>query len=407
MSNVVPTDWQTDHLFVLVGGNPLPNFVAGQLLLKERGTLHLVHSASTTPVAHRLAAFFPGHYFHEIQDPSNGVEIAKVIKTALRAIPKAERAGLHYTGGTKAMAVHAHAAFRAGMASRGTPGVLTYLDAATLSLRRDDQWHPKPVQFAVTPQIETLLQLHGIELAHSPKREVWFERLNRALVKAHQSRKGQKAYAEWCQQNLRQKEGKNKGRLVERKGDLPQPRISYPDTPALVQVADAMRKAFGEPGADFDPESVMQNWEVGPKKLKDFIFYLDGGWLEHWVLQNFIELAAPCQLHDYAMSLDTKETPYNFELDVAAMQGYQLYAVSCTRSSARRLGKSKLFEALVRGAQLGGDEANVGLVCCNGNPEIIEQQATKLWGAERGKIRVFGANDLVNLSEQFKEWFSC
>ena len=39
----IPETWKTSHLIVLVGGNPLPNYVAGKTLLQENGVLHLLH----------------------------------------------------------------------------------------------------------------------------------------------------------------------------------------------------------------------------------------------------------------------------------------------------------------------------------------------------------------------------
>ncbi len=47
-------DWRTQHLFLLIGGNPLPNYVAGSLLLSTEGTLHLVHSPDTREMADRI-----------------------------------------------------------------------------------------------------------------------------------------------------------------------------------------------------------------------------------------------------------------------------------------------------------------------------------------------------------------
>jgi len=403
MFRKIPNEWMADHLFVLVGGNPLPNYVAGKLLLKAGDAIHLIHSPGTASVANRLAKCFEHSYSHEIQNPSNGGEIGDVIQAALAQIPGNADVGLHYTGGTKAMAVHAHSAFKRGMAKRGSKGVLTYLDAATLSLLRDDEWNPVSVQFAITPELETLLQLHGIQLQHPPKREVWFPELNQALAQAHRSVEGQKAYDSWCQNLRREKDGQ----LARRQRDLSTPTIPYPTDPALGEVAEVMRKTFEKGGCVFDPMAVIGNWTVGPKNMKELIRYLDGVWVEHLVLQTFIEISTSCGLHDYGMSLDTTNDQYDFEFDVAAMQGYQLCAVSCTRNATRRLNKSKLFEATIRATQLGGDEARVGLVCCEKDPEILENQVTKLWGAERGKIRVFGSSDLTNLSERFSQWLSC
>ncbi len=39
--------YKVDHLFLLIGENPLPNYVATRMLLKDGGTVYLVHSTDT------------------------------------------------------------------------------------------------------------------------------------------------------------------------------------------------------------------------------------------------------------------------------------------------------------------------------------------------------------------------
>ena len=56
LENPIPLDLRSDHLFLLLGENPLPNWVAARLLLKEGGQVYLVHSPHTKEVAQRLQA---------------------------------------------------------------------------------------------------------------------------------------------------------------------------------------------------------------------------------------------------------------------------------------------------------------------------------------------------------------
>ena len=135
-----------------------------------------------------------------------------------------------------------------------------------------------------------------------------------------------------------------------------------------------------------DPKSVVRNSQIDLNGIQEFTSYLDGTWVEYLALAAWKNVSGTCNIHSYGMSLDTKVEPYDFELDVAAMQGYRLYAVSCTRSNYRPLIKSKLFEAFVRAAQLGGDEARVGLVCCDKSPSNLQKQVTRIWGATEGRI---------------------
>ena len=205
MIDVIPSTWQTNHLFVLVGGNPLPNYVAANTLLHSDGTLHLIYSPATSQVANRIqqeSVQTIQATRHEIQDPANSAEVEEVIAQVLRKIAQGS-VGLHYTGGTKAMAVHAHRAFRKFAASQRLSCIFTYLDADSLTMRRDDTVQAIPVQYCVEPTLETLFRLHGVELKTKPLHTVKFDKLNQALAEAHTSEEGQEAYDNWCQRFLR------------------------------------------------------------------------------------------------------------------------------------------------------------------------------------------------------------
>ena len=57
MSTVgIPEERRSDHLFLLMGENPVPNWVAARLLLREGGLAHLLHSAGSEPRPARMDA---------------------------------------------------------------------------------------------------------------------------------------------------------------------------------------------------------------------------------------------------------------------------------------------------------------------------------------------------------------
>src|SRR5437867_71537 len=101
---------QPKDLILLVGSNPLPNYVAVAMLRPER--VHLVYSQQTEQVMKRLKECIEtpplsipveqaGCY--GIQDANNVREIRDLVKR----LPCG--AALHYTGGTKRMSTHIHA----------------------------------------------------------------------------------------------------------------------------------------------------------------------------------------------------------------------------------------------------------------------------------------------------------
>ncbi|MEM7539141.1 MAG: hypothetical protein AAF639_43685, partial [Chloroflexota bacterium] len=192
---------------------------------------------------------------------------------------------------------------------------------------------------------------------------------------------------------------------------MPQNPIPYPTHRLLQEVADAMRYAFAKEGDTFSPQDVITSFESNHSfgHLGDWVEYLDGFWVEELALTAFHQNREKAKLHDYASSIQTNQV-FDFEFDVAAMQGYQLYAVSCTRSAIQSVCKNKLFELLIRARQLGGDEARVGLVCGVLNPMRLQQAVEEQWrvgennSRQGGNIRVFGASDLEHLPERFYDW---
>ena len=131
-------------------------------------------------------------------------------------------------------------------------------------------------------------------------------------------------------------------------------------------------------------------------------------WLEYHVLhllQTMQQEDPECKLHDCGMGIKPKIEPDHpeFDVDIGAMQGYRLYAISCTTDAQPSMCKLKLFEAYERARNMGGDEAHVGLVCFNDNPASLQQQLGRSWDAV-DKIRVFGRPDIAHLADRLADW---
>ena len=86
--NPVPNQLRSEHLFLLIGTNPLPNWVAAKLLLRDSGKLYLIHSATTSGVAERLADFALKNKFQQpvyisISDEHDAGSIVQAIERQL------------------------------------------------------------------------------------------------------------------------------------------------------------------------------------------------------------------------------------------------------------------------------------------------------------------------------------
>src|SRR5581483_10428667 len=104
--------YRTDNLILLIGTNPLPNYVAARLLCAPRGKIHLVCSSGTASIAERLEKKLALDGLHFERRPVLSESRPQEIFSAIREMVMRMHGtvGLHYTGGTKAMSVHAYRA---------------------------------------------------------------------------------------------------------------------------------------------------------------------------------------------------------------------------------------------------------------------------------------------------------
>jgi hypothetical protein len=109
-------DYRTDMLILLVGENPLPNYVAARLLATTETRLLLVHSGKegTEDQSKRLKNVLREKEYRigpddlvEVEE-SNPTNICDRVKEKIADCTGS--IGLNYTGGTKTMSVHAYRA---------------------------------------------------------------------------------------------------------------------------------------------------------------------------------------------------------------------------------------------------------------------------------------------------------
>lgn len=394
--------YQSDLLFLLIGTNPLPNYVSGRLLAADSATVHLLHSTDTLQVAERLQRSL-GRARADLNiipreiDEADGDRIVAKIGEILREIDSAgRRVGLNYSGGTKSMAVHAYYALRKAFPN----GCFSYLDARSLSMVIDPG--DQPVQWVHIGQslplrLEDLLVLHGYRI--SPKKQPIQKPLQpelcHAIAEVHSLTDGFRQWRSWVS-------------TLDKTPTLP----SREDFPLLEPFLDTCEKICD---GEVTEEEVARR--LGFKKFKSCSNFFDGGWLEHHVLKAVADLEIELDISSYGGNIEIEATAQkekipNLQLDIAAMRGYQLFAISCIateeaekETDATKPGRAKehLFEAFVRARQLGGDEACIGLVSCVKDAKRLEGEIRRDWNADR--VLVLGQADLLSLPDRLKEWF--
>ncbi len=457
----------SDHLFLLVGTNPLPNWVAAKLLLKPGGRVHLFRTDGVRAQSSRLERVLkdreniPVSVYQTVE--ADEQTILNDIKRQAELLSKtsAGKIGLNYTGGTKMMSVHANRAMREVIPRDRR--VLSYLDAHSLAFKFDDYAKNEPpinLHPYVRISIETLLALHDDYKKVDYEEEHKCASAAEGLVEIHSNYRGKEAWRGWCD-SLKlgnKKVGKiNVSTLsddarrtivsrlnnlsfptiddfalkVENKlnGDVGNHNISSREARSYLARINAgystlLDRLQGNKddeqrplGGDFLQEIVQKNDKQFKDSL-DLARWLDSGWLEHYVLAQIQSCAnANINSKGCAINLVTEtrspksrvegdQKGREFEADVIALRGYQLFYFSCYTGHEPSTAKQKLFEAVHRAAQLGGDEAKVALVCTADNPQAICAECEADWQMENiNRIRVFGREHLPCLDESLEGWF--
>ena len=397
--------YQTENLFLLMGGNPLPNYIAAISLLNPKGKALLLHTSQTQLQAQRLQNVLSKYQsfstallidIGKLQADSYAIyqavkQVANSLKTSV---------GLNYTGGTKAMSVHAYRA----ITDIHPNAVCSYLDANTLEMYFDSN-EQNSDRLKVLPKLSLaeLFELHGLIWRSHPIDSPVLPDLATQFANYFQSFETAREWRVWCNQELnpKTKEYSQQFWLEERE-------LLNLAPLSLQKLSRGWRKLLESIGAVQNRLSLKTSSTYGFNSCKSLCEWLDGIWLEHYVLDQVKKIAAKLDIQECKMSFRIDEQSSQnrrwekFEFDVAFVRNYQLFAISCTTSGDRKTCKQKLFEAHARAKQLGGSEARVGLVCCNNHPDTLREELEVQKRDQR--VAVFGRQDLSNLGQKILDW---
>ena len=380
---------QVDSLILLVGSNPLPNYLAAMAL--KPSTIHLVHTEETKEPKDRLhdalsadlgsSVTIGGDAF--VDEPF----IASAVGDKIRdLIAKCNAPHVHYTGGTKVMSAHALKAF---YEKGGRPENASYLDEAQTCLRFDGNLPSRSLSdCGVTLTLDRILQLHGVT------------RRPRSPVNGGPKPSDVQAIATVV---------------------LQRPQVAsclYGERKRLED--GSFSEAKETPCNAFDYGVALSAPVIPPtegmnKKCFDtWCKFIGGEWLEDWVAAR-IAAVGLTDVPQITVGLNCSRagTERPFEVDVAVIRGQRSYFISCTTDMTRSICKSKAFEILVRARHMGGDLARSALVSLlPGNAVTgLQEDVADAWGSAN-TTRVFGLEDMKTWSGHYgspslgslKEW---
>jgi hypothetical protein len=435
--------YRVHHLFLLVGGNPLPNYVAARLLCRDGGTIHLLHSVGSGPgapalprgteaVAERLQqalkktdlnlqfSFIP-------VDENDGRSISAALSKDLGEISDG-RIGLNFTGGTKAMSAYAFMTFKDHFNDMQNNHWVSYMDAETPAFYfdygtgRTQQVDISKDDLQIDIKTHTLLHL-GAEPIVDP--EPWpptdlRKQLLDALVEIHSSERSSWRFKSWLAANfnatldIRDLVWEGDACPADLKNIL----SDYLTNNTLRDKATNFLAAFESPS-----NRLQQEWKKYNPKTKDadlpwelIKMWFGSLWLEDYAFSQVRELQKEGLVFEVG-NIHTQSLP-RFEADVVATAGHRLFLISCGTSAVYIKEKSgtdvfsvpqkdlklKLFEAKIRAKQLGGSEASVGLVCLlPRGADSLAEEVKDPWRSPM-ETKVFGMPSLRRLKGELSKW---
>ncbi len=423
-------NYNFENLILLVGTNPLPNYVVAKYFLINNQNLKkiwLVHSekqndnAGTKEIAERIkdviekeqpAVKFDYCALADIGD-------ARTIKYDIERIilPKIDSVHFNYTGGTKAMAVHVYRAIERAENIRDRS--FSYLDARKFVLIDDKGIVSEDLRKFIndksgTFSFETLMKLHGYEKVKVEQNYPWDAALNEFKKIIDEGKL--KNYLDWKKDIIRKIYYNEYGvnlKVLEARKNICRWSCKFDehqfknDALVILTKIPPQFSILNNAGNIWIPEDSV-NDKMYKSRIKPSIEFLDGKWLENYVfrvLEKSLNEQIPIELN---WKLRKQNNGKDFELDLILLKGYQIFGISITTDHKEGTCKLKGFEILHRVNQIGGEEAKAILITClshnkNKEPEqlILADQVEslrkdlKLETGGNEKLLVLGIEDLT------------
>lgn len=435
-------------LILLVGTNPLPNYVVAKYFIDNNDQLQniwLIHSEENKAIGQSSTLKIAEYIRDRVSDPTkefilvalsnvtSAWQIGKDLSNKMcNKISRDAKLHLNYTGGTKTMAVHVYQKLKEQFNGRIS---FSYLDARSFRLIEDDQEVlSEDLRKKVHINIEELFKLHGFKRV-AEKRTAHemdsMEVLHRIEELINQGKLD--TLLSWKEDFIRKKFYNNKSDFNETpRSFLRNNQLLTNDNQINMNEVNALRESFKEKTLPlpevieilrlFPEQSILEEngnlWIPTPettnnvyeKRVKPIRDFLDGKWLEHYVFEVLNEAISQDSVlkteynrgwislkHNWKIE---KEDTKDFELDVMLLYGYQLCGISCTTFQNARACKLKGFEIIHRIKQIGGDEGRMVLVTCLPDEEKEQfcQDLLTFTGSERENLLVLTKGDLKRRS---------
>ena len=419
-------------LILLIGGNPLPNYVTAKYMLDETrndtealpvpDNFILLHSNITKDYAQKIKEKMKltgyGTFVNLGDDERSKEKISEAISDKLTKLKDEciiSSIHLNYTGGTKPMAVHAYneiEKFCKAQNNKSIKSIFTYLDPVQFKLVLDESeaCYPaepdKDLRNKVKLEIKDLFDIHLMkyekegDLASFNRCELDIREFSKNILKSYPEPKWSDFFFT-LKKNLdclKKKKKKKKS-------------IYYPVRKINDFCFDGIEdlnknKSFQGINADipslknfFKDNKFDLSLAEPEKKFTELIKFISGIWLEDFIVDVIRSLKKNNEIayDKIDKSVHATYKKRHLEVDIIVMKGYQMFLFSCTADDNTENVKSKAFEAVFRAEQLGGDHATAVTVSCIKNVAPVDNALRSFEAKQQYKL--IGITDLLCISK--------
>ncbi|MDV0445729.1 hypothetical protein MmiAt1_13230 [Methanimicrococcus sp. At1] len=421
-----------EHLYLLIGTNPLSNYVVADYFLKNAvglKTIHLIHSADDSENNIQGTGLFASHLKSVLKKNENkNAEDIQIIQIFLHEIRIKDAFSIHadlknmllqsksndlknvhldYSGGTKEMSLHAYETFKEIF---GEAVTFSYFDSRRNRLKEDSDAHEPIASIFLGNQVEIgfedLFELHGYRAIPEEEDSGGFSaEFFKDFLEIITNPDNFCKYLKWRKHFYDVYPDPGKVIPVHGKNKLSDLLPEDPEFSALLKKTLFLKILEDKPeysliekrNGDYYLRTEVSNKQMD--KLIETRKYITGKWFEQYVYSVLKEnLFDKGIVSSIDLNILVQTASKKFEIDVALIKGYELCGISCTTDKTQSLCKSKGFEILHRTKQIAGDSSKAVLVTFMNETHTAETDAD-LSEILEDRILVFGMNDLFPQEE--------
>lgn len=366
--------------------------------------------------------------------------IRTAVSNLLRLQPPGRHFHLHYTGGSRALSVHAMEAILSSVDARGEP----YMYEASYLSSGEDRltWgSTAPVDFGDErmswslgiPELAGLNDFTPNFYSLSCRRRFGLSEPDPSVMAAGCAivpllliPENRHKYANWlrtCWDALWQRDsgGRDWARWPQ-----PPPRGSWPEKEipwVVLAPEDTWNEITVNLAACFGGSAVwmpaQEGWILRIRNLQEeqlsrfnqFLHYQCLELLAYSSLKTtlrelgYADWSVQCSMH-FARQNARGSSLRDFELDVVAVLGFQLLAISCSLSADQPTLKRKAFEVLHRAKQVGGSGARAILISTLSPTEadVLMRDVEEDTGPREKNLEIWGVNHVGDLAGRFRDY---